>query len=154
MVGFLRVVKEILFRLKLYLLGIRFYESKGVGDNPLVYEAEYRIDKSHTIKFKFYRVECTDMILRRGHLVEEQYKSFIVQAFLDDRFPLKLRGFDTRSFFFNGKTNDFGKSEQETLELILDVYLDFLKTWLSCNHCKKQTPPASAEECARCKQDI
>lgn len=131
MAGFFKVLKEILFRFRLYLTGIRFYEQKTDTEAPVIYEAEYRLDSEHRIKFKFYRVQCIDIILKRGKLVGEDYPSFVVQAFLDENFPEELRKFNQKSFFFNGRINSFGYSEQQSVELILDVYLDFLKTSLA-----------------------
>lgn len=128
---FFKSVKEILFRLRLYLTGIRFYEQVTDVNAPVIYEAEYRLDSNHRIKFKFYRVQCIDIVLKRGKLVGEDYASFVVQAFLDENFPDELRKFNEKSFFFNGKINSFGYSEQQSVELILDVYLDFLKSSLA-----------------------
>lgn len=127
--GFVCVIKELLFRLKLYLFGVRFY---GRGDDlkgiPVIYEAEYRIDEDHLVRFKFYRIECFDVVMKRGYLSRDTYPSFIVQAFLNDHFPDEVQHLNEKCFFFNGKTNSFGCSEQQTVELILDIYLDFLKT--------------------------
>jgi len=130
MSGFLKILTELFFRLKLFIVGIHFYQSKpGEGDS-LIYEAEYRLDREHRIRFKFYSVNCKDTILRRGKLHVFKYRSYIVQAFLNNTFPDDMRFYDGKSFFFNGATNHFRRSEQETIELITDVYLDFLKTSL------------------------
>lgn len=130
MYGFLKILREVFFRAKLYVIGIRFYQSKPADGDSLIYEAEYRIDKKHRIRFKFYSLDCQDTVLRRGKLILVPYRSYIVQAFLDNNFPEGLRHYDGRSFFFNGAVNHFRRSEQETIELIADVYLDFLKTSL------------------------
>lgn len=126
--GVICVIKELLFRLKLYMFGVRFYSRGSTIDAPVIYEAEYRIDEDHFVKFKFYRIECFDVVMKRGMLIGEPYPSFVVQAFLNDHFPEEVKDFNEKCFFFNGRTNSFGCSEQQTVELILDIYLDFLKT--------------------------
>lgn len=126
--GLICVIKELLFRLKLYVFGVRFYSRGSAIDAPVIYEAEYRIDEEHFVKFKFYRIECFDVVMKRGMLIGESYPSFVVQAFLNDRFPEEIKDFNEKCFFFNGRTNSFGCSEQQSVELILDIYLDFLKT--------------------------
>ncbi len=127
--GFICVIKELLFRLKLYLFGVRFYGRGGdLTGIPVIYEAEYHIDENHLVRFKFYRIECFDVVMKRGRLISESYPSFVVQAFLNDNFPDEVKDFNEKCFFFNGKINSFGCSEQQTVELILDIYLDFLKT--------------------------
>ena len=127
MSGFICVFKELIFRLKLYLFGIRFYSRGTIVDAPLIYEANYRLDDEHYVQFKFYRIECTDIVMKRNRMYKDHYASFIVQAFLNNHFPEEVMEFNEKAFFFNGKTNSFDCSEQQTVELILDVYLDFLK---------------------------
>lgn len=122
-----RVLRELLFRLKLYLFGIRFYEQATHSDAPVVYSAEYRLDASHRINFKFFHVTCRDILMTRGSVTHEDYSSYAVQATMDATFPEDLMVYSGRSFFFNGRTNRFKKDEKQTLDLILDVYLDFLK---------------------------
>lgn len=126
--GFFKIMGELLFRLKLYLFGIRFYERPQFTASEPIYEAEYRLDGEKRIKFKFFRVGCSDIILKRGKVETEEYASYVVQAFLSDSFTAELKEFDGKSFFFNGVANDFFQSNQQTVELILDVYLDFLKS--------------------------
>lgn len=128
MSDFYRILGETLFRLKLYLFGIRFYERPQLAEVAPIHEAEYRLDHEKRIHFKFYRVLCNDTILKRGRLVSDSYASYVVQAFLNDQFSPELRAFNGKNFFFNGVTNDFFRSEKRTVELILDVYLDFLKS--------------------------
>lgn len=134
MSSFWTVLQEVFLRLKLFVFGVRFYERGNTKDVPVIREAEYRIDKQHRIRFKFSKVECFDISMRRNHLTREGYSSFIVQAFLDESFPDNIRVFDGKSFFFNGMTNNFSQSDERTMELILDVYLDFLKKSLDKEH--------------------
>ena len=126
-VGCFRVLREMLFRLKLYLFGIRFYEQAAHGKAEVIYEAEYRLDSAHRIIFRFYRIECFEILMKRGELIGEAYPSYAVVAELDPTFPESLRAFSGRRFFFNGRINGFKAPERQTLDLILDVYLDFLR---------------------------
>lgn len=126
--GFFEIMSELFFRLKLYLFGIRFYERPQFTASDPIYEAEYRLDEEKRIKFKFFRVACSDIILKRGKVTTEEYASYVVQAFLSETFTHEMQVFDGKSFFFNGMSNDFFSSNQRTVELILDVYMDFLKS--------------------------
>ena len=128
MKGFLCIVRELMFRLKLYWFGVRFYSRDGSGDLPVSHTVEYRLDDEHKVNFNFYKVECFDVVMRRGEMVGENYTSFIIQAFLNDHFPEEVQYLDGRCFFFNGYANRFICSDEQTMALILDVYLDFLKS--------------------------
>lgn len=125
---FICTVRELFFRLKLYIFGIRFYISPRIENLPLIYQVEYRIDSEHFIRFNFYKMKCTDVTMQRGKIRNSTFDSYIVQASLDASFPEELRQYDGRCYFFNGFINGFGCSEKLTVELIVDVYLDFLKT--------------------------
>lgn len=132
----LRVLGEVLFRLKLYLLGIRFYEQNTQLPQQPIREAEFYLSPRHRIRFKFYRIDCIDIIMKRGKLVGEPYPSYAVQANMDETFPDDVRAYSGRSFFFNGRANGFRPSETLTIELILDVYMDFLRTSLEKHETK------------------
>lgn len=129
----LRLVKELLIRLRLYLFGVRFYECGYVFDHPLVQEAEYRIDSEHRVRVQFFRVECSDIIMKGGELIGDCYVSYIVKGRFDSNFPQDVRMFDEKAFYFNGRVNRFNEPEQQTVELLLDIYLDFVKTSLKGN---------------------
>lgn len=132
MKAFIDGFKELLFRSKLFLFGVRFYEVTSPSDDPVVFEQSYDIQSLCTINFKFQRVSCSDYLLKRGDIVTQHYASYVVTAFFDDdarglsvEFELDLNG---KSFFFNGVFNGFGLEESKVLSLIADVYLDFLKS--------------------------
>lgn len=121
------LIRETLFRLKLFLLGVRFYEVQKEAEEPVVYESEYSIGNLFQIKFSFRRMVCNDFVLRRGKLVAECYNSYVVVASFRGQVPDTLQRLNNRPFFFNGVYNDFGIEEHRTMELIADIYLDFLK---------------------------
>ena len=124
------VLKELTIRLRLYLFGIRFYECDDEVDHPLIREASYWLDADHRIRIHFFRVACTDIVMKSGQLVGECYTSYIVKAYFSENFPPDARAFDRRAFYFNGRLNGFAEDEAQTTELLLDVYLDFIKTSL------------------------
>lgn len=130
--AFINSMRELLFRIKLFFFGVRFYEVRSPASDPVVFEHRYAIQAFCHIHFKFQRVDCSDYLLRRGSLLSQSYASYIVTAIFDDdareissKFELDLNG---KPFFFNGMFNGFGLEEKRVLALIADVYLDFLKT--------------------------
>lgn len=132
MKNFMMNLQELLFRIKLYFFGVRFYETRSPTTEPVVFEQSYAIEHVCTIHFKFQRVDCQDYLLKRGKLEKEHYSSYIITAVFDTdahefslKFDLDLNG---RPFFFNGVFNGFGLEEKKVLALISDIYLDFLKS--------------------------
>lgn len=120
-------LREVIYRLKLYMLGIRFYKRELNTESPIVFEVTYHIANQFTVHFQFNRMACMDLVLRRGYLVGESYSSYEVMAVFKGNVPKSLDELNGQKFFFNGMVNNFGKEDQ-TLELIADVYLDFIKT--------------------------
>lgn len=128
--GFWLKLRESLFRFKLYLTGVRFYEWFNTSDLQAVYFAEYVLPTGAQIKFSFFQLDCTDLVLKRGRLRLVHYQSYLVKADFSENFPDNVKTFDKRCFFFNGQMNRFGIDEEMTFALILDIYLDFLKAQL------------------------
>jgi len=121
------IVHEILFRLKLFIFGVTFYEQAKSTGPVLISEATYNLISGHSIVFKFYRVECYDTTLRRNSIFEEAYDSYIVEAHTSPDFPDDPHFFNGKRFFFNGVRNGFGRSSKLNVERILDIYLDYLR---------------------------
>jgi hypothetical protein len=124
------MVKELAFRFKLYLLGVRFYESHYNPSWQEVYRQTLKVGHRLTISLIFQKVPCSDFVLRRSSLNTENYSSYVVTAHFSAEVPQALQTLEDRPFFFNGRYNDFGVEERWTLELISDIYLDFLKSVL------------------------
>lgn len=119
---------ELLFRLKLYLMGVRFYTRHDNQEKELIYEAQYRLSPTDRIEFKFFKVKCHDIVLRRGGLTTQVYSSYIVEAYFHGTVPQELTYYHGKSLFFNGMVNEFEYDDRQASELILDIYLDFIKT--------------------------
>lgn len=132
MKAFIDSIRELLFRIKLFFFGVRFYEVRSPASDPVVFEQSYAVHEVCNIHFKFQRVDCSDFLLRRGSLISQRYASYIVTAIFDaDAKEISLEfelDLDGKPFFFNGMFNGFGLEEKRVLALISDVYLDFLKT--------------------------
>ena len=128
-------LRELAFRLKLYFLGVRFYEIQETEPSPVVHSAQYHVGETVRIDFTFHRKICNDFVLRRGSLVGETYSSYIVKAVFSSDEDLSayksiapyLNVLNNKAFFFNGYYNSFGIEESRTLELIMDIYIDFIK---------------------------
>lgn len=132
MKNFVSNIRELMFRLKLFIFGVRFYEVRSPSAEPVIFEQSYSVGAMFNIHFRFQKVPCTDFLLRRGELVNQDYISYIVTAVLDTDSPDIMMEFNIdindKPFFFNGVVNGFGLEETRVLSLISDVYLDFLKS--------------------------
>lgn len=125
---------EMWFRLKLYFLGIRFYEVTECKKHLSIYETTYRLEDLD-IHFSFQRVPCSDLVLKRGRLRTDNYNSYTITATFDQRELLSseyqmvfkhLSMLKDKAFFFNGHHNKLGLEETKKLELITDIYIDFI----------------------------
>jgi hypothetical protein len=132
--NFYMFLRELLFRLKLYYLGIRFYEATPLMTHPVIHQTSYLFDDV-TVHVSFKRIPCRDLVLKRGKLSSEEYHSYaVIAAFdreelnrLENREALaRLEFIQNKAFFFNGHYNKLGLGEKRRLELITDVYMDFL----------------------------
>lgn len=126
--------RELWFRMKLYYLGIRFYEVTTPESFPIVHDTSYMFDDV-TVHVSFKRIPCRDLVLKRGKLTAEEYSSYAIMATFDedelDRIDNRsvveqLSFLSNKAFFFNGHYNRLGIGERRKLELITDVYMDFI----------------------------
>lgn len=137
--GLITVVRELLYRTKLYLFGVRFYERVELEEAVLVCETRYQIDLNHWIDFSFNRVTCEDLVLKRGRIVKCRYYSYAVEVKFSSSFPNYVKKYEDKLVFFNGNSNKFRADEKETIELILDIYLDYLRAVFNLEEIKSQT---------------
>ena len=132
MKAFARSIKELLFRLKLYFMGVRFYEAAKEISSPPLHEATLFINGHIPVKFTVYQVECFDLVLRKGQVVADNYLSYVIQAvFQGHDEKEKYEEIDGRYFFFNGHFNRFGLTDEDVHTLIIDIYLDVIKGYIS-----------------------
>lgn len=132
--SFCHFFRELWFRIKLYYLGIRFYEV-GCPDNfPVVHDTSYMFDEV-TVHVCFKRIPCSDLVLKRGKLTTEDYSSYAIMATFNQedlnrienpQILERLKFLSNKAFFFNGHYNRLGIIERRKLELITDVYMDFI----------------------------
>lgn len=137
--GLITVVRELLYRTKLYLFGVRFYERVALEEAALVCETRYQIDLNHWIDFSFNRVTCEDLVLKRGRIVKCRYYSYVVEVKFSSSFPDYVKKYEDKLVFFNGNSNKFRANEKETIELILDIYLDYLRAVFNLEGMNSQT---------------
>lgn len=126
--------RELWFRIRLYYLGIRFYEVKGQEASPVIHDTSYTFEDV-PVHVSFKRIPCRDLMLKRGQLTTEEYNSYAVMAVFDEndlegiadvKIKTQLSFLNKKAFFFNGHYNRLGIGERRKLELITDVYMDFI----------------------------
>lgn len=132
--NFFQFLKELLFRIKLFYLGIRFYEVVSQEQFTSIHETTYTFEDAE-VHVSFKRIPCRDLMLKRGRLSTEDYNSYAVLAKfnldeLEKRMNAdvltQLKFLNNKAFFFNGHYNRLGMNERRLLELITDVYMDFI----------------------------
>jgi hypothetical protein len=124
---FMMKLRELAFRMKLYLYGVRFFERDTVNGETVAFEAKYSILNQYSVTITFQRVECIDFIMKRGYIVGENYVSYAACATFEGDTPPRMVPLHGKWFFFNGFTNGFSHGEEMTLALISDLYLDFIR---------------------------
>ena len=120
-------LKELFHRFKLYVFGVRFFEQINLDEAVLVKTAVYQIDEDHSVTFSFYKTASRDLFMKQGRISSVPYDSYIVTAKFSEDFPHYVRKYEERRIVFNGKANKLRRNEKATLELLLDIYLDYLK---------------------------
>ena len=140
--NFCQFIKELLFRIKLYYLGIRFYEGSSQEQSPAIHETTHKFEDI-SVQVSFKRVPCRDLVLKRGQLSTEDYNSYAVLATFDisefekttdEKILTQMKFLNNKAFFFNGHYNRLGMSERHKLELITDVYMDFISEMIRNQH--------------------
>ncbi len=119
------IVKELAFRLKLMVLGVRFYEAHE-AEGEVIYKCSQQLTADVAVEFHFRMVKCSDFLLKRGELILEHYPSYTITPVFTQSIPQGLEHANNRTFFFNGKYNDFGLDVDRTIQLIADIYIDFM----------------------------
>lgn len=137
--SFREKVRELLYRVSLYLFGVRFYERLEQSNLRKVHDASYIIDDRYRIDFEFFHSHCEDIVLKKSKVSKANYESYVVVARFSEAFPEYVRKYEGKQVFFNGAYNKFRGNEQATCELILDIYLDYLKIVFNT---EEKLPPA------------
>jgi hypothetical protein len=123
-------LRELLFRLRLYLNGIRFYDSARLDKAVLVKELNVRLFGWTESTISLYRLECIDFVLRKGTLTPDAYVSYLAKikthAGATDH---EVSLLDGKLFFINGRFNRL-KDEEREPEVIAEVLIDVLKGYL------------------------
>jgi hypothetical protein len=123
------MLQKLLFRIYLYFKGIRFYETECIPKSPEFRRAVFDTVNKKTVEFFFYREICEDLIFRRGKLSKETFIGYVIQARFDNSFPDRIVHFNNMKFFFNSK-NILFQDESQICDIMLHIYLDFLKAEL------------------------
>lgn len=117
---------EFLFRIRLYLLGLRFYETAPMMDMKEITSCDFMWGGHIAVRCKFFRLDCNDHVVRRGKVENHNYRSYIVHADVMPGMPDALQAFHGKYFFFNGARNWFHGSDIGISMKIQNLFLDFV----------------------------
>jgi len=122
--------QTLIFKLYIFLFGIRFYKTEAVPKSPEFRTATFETVGKHRVEFFFYREVCEDLIFRHGAIHKEKFIGYVIQAKFDQELPEVLYQYNNLKFFFNSKYLRIN-SEERICRALLDIYLDFLRHELS-----------------------
>lgn len=122
-------LKELVFRLRLYLNGIRFYDAERLDKAELAQEIKVNLFGHKDSTIQLYRMVCVDMVLKKGVVTPDQYTSYVVKIVSeksDDEMSDAERLMCEQLYFINGRFNRISDSSR-AVEILLDVIVDVLK---------------------------
>jgi hypothetical protein len=121
-----KYLKYLVFKLVLFVRGIRFFKTDIIPSNAEFRKAEFKTLNDHTVEFLFYREVFQDIIFRRGRIHKENFHCYIIQSKFDNDLPPDIKQFNNLKFVFN-LNSVFLIEEEKVCEVLLGVYLDFIK---------------------------
>lgn len=121
---------KVFFRLWLYWVGVRFYETDVTPSSAEVLKTELKTVKGQEIHFFFYREAYKDIVYRQGNFYSSETHAFIVQAKFDDEFGHHVTRFNQIRYFF--RSPFFSKFEDQFIaDILLELYIEFLENEIS-----------------------
>ena len=130
---FSRFFSDLRFRLRLFFLGLRFYETTLLDGMREISKSDFVHDNTVVATCTFYRMECTDHVMRLGRVFSENYQSYVVKADMKVDVPPDLQALNGKYFFFNGVRNRLGVTDQRVSGRLLDLFLSFVLEKLRSN---------------------
>ena len=130
---FSRFFSDLRFRLRFFFLGLRFYETTLLDGMREISKSDFVHDNTVVATCTFYRMECTDHIMRLGRVFSENYQSYVVKADMKVDVPPDLQALNGKYFFFNGVRNRLGVTDQRVSGRLLDLFLSFVLEKLRSN---------------------
>lgn len=121
-----RFFSDLRFRLRFFFLGLRFYETSLLEGMREISKSDFTHDGVVIATCTFYRMECTDHVMRMGRVFSENYHSYIVKAEMMVDVPPDLQALNGKYFFFNGVRNRLGVTDQRVSGRLLDLFLSFV----------------------------
>ena len=121
-----RFFSDLRFRLRFFFLGLRFYETSLLEGMREISKSDFTHDGVVIAKCTFYRLDCTDHVMRMGRVFSENYHSYIVKAEMMVDVPPDLQALNGKYFFFNGVRNRLGVTDQRVSGRLLDLFLSFV----------------------------
>lgn len=120
------MLRYLIFKLILYFRGIRFFKTDIDPSSVEFRKAEFKTFGEHQIQFLFYREILEDIRFKRGKITKERFHCYIIQSRFDPSLPEDIVKFNNLKFMFNAR-NIFMKDEDKICEVLLSLYLDFIK---------------------------
>lgn len=130
---FSRFFSDLRFRLRFFFLGLRFYETTPMEGMREISKSDFVHDNTVVATCTFYRMDCTDHVMRLGRVFSESYQSYVVKAEMKVEVPPDLQALNGKYFFFNGVRNRLGVTDNRVSVRLLDLFLSFVLEKLRSN---------------------
>lgn len=121
-----RFLSDLRFRLRFFFLGLRFYETSLLDGMREISQSDFTHEGVVVATCTFYRMDCTDHVMRLGRVFSEKYESYIVKAEMKVDVPPDLQALNGKYFFFNGVRNRLGVNDHRVSGRLLDLFLSFV----------------------------
>lgn len=128
-----RFFSDLRFRLRFFFLGLRFYETTLLEGMREISKSDFVHDNTVVATCTFYRMDCTDHVMRLGRVFSESYQSYVVKAEMKVEVPPDLQALNGKYFFFNGVRNRLGVTDNRVSVRLLDLFLSFVLEKLRSN---------------------
>lgn len=128
-----RFFSDLRFRLRFFFLGLRFYETTLLEGMREISKSDFVHDNTVVATCTFYRMDCTDHVMRLGRVFSENYHSYVVKADMKVDVPPDLQALNGKYFFFNGVRNRLGVTDNRVSVRLLDLFLSFVLEKLRSN---------------------
>lgn len=122
-------MKNYILKLWIYFLGIRFQETKLTPGSVEIIKSEFKTVKNHKINFLFFKEIHKDIVYKQGSFFSSKSESFVIQAQFDNQLSDNIVKFNYTKYFFRDKCFNWF-SDQETADILLSIYLEFIKSQL------------------------
>lgn len=120
------MLKSIFFKLFVFLKGVKFFKYDTPLQQREFKKAVFETVGDHRLEFLFYKQVAEDLIYKRGRVTRQSFVGYVVQLKVDEKLPAEIFKYNNLKFFFKNHSY-FVKDENQIANLLLKIYLDYIR---------------------------